>query len=779
MSDYKNNFPNKIIVQPRDEDDFDFKQIVGALLRFWPLFTGSVVAALVVAFLFLRYSTPSYKINAKILVKDDKKGGGINGSEVFADMGLLTGPSSVDNEVEVLKSRTLMEKTVDALQLNARYFAEGSVKQTELFYEKLPFELSLVGIEDDSLKLGKVFTFTNINQLQFILNDEISSKKVNYNDTLFFPFGKMVFKRKPLSPAAAGKPFIIKISKKDNVVEAFQMALSVATTSKTVSTIDLALQDAVPERGEKLINTLISIYNSLNTEDKNRIADSTISFVDNRLVYVTAELGDVEKEIESFKRKNKLTDLSAQGQLLLQNSSEGMKNIAQQQVQIDIINSLEKYLRNDQNNLKTIPAGLAVPDPTFAALIQSYNLAVLEKERQLQTTTENNPVVQTLNVQISSLKDNILANLATIGRTMQISLSQLQKGSNSFESKIEQVPQKERTFLEFSRQQSIKQELYLYLLRKREETAVSKAANIDNARVVDAAKSETQPFSPRRKLVYLFSVLLGLIFPALLLYLKHLISNKIQDKKDIARGTSAPIIGEIGRSLNSKILITASDLRQPIAEQFRLLRTNLEFMLAGNHKSKSIMITSAMSGEGKSFLSLNLATILALTNKKVVIIEFDLRKPKLSKYLEMSNNEGLSNFLINKNNDINSLIKLVPGYKNLYLFGSGIIPPNPAELISSEQTNKLFVELEEMFDFIVIDVPPVGVVADALLLAKYANVTLYVVRQAYTFKKQLEIIEELHTQKKLSNLGIVFNDLKKEKSYGYGYGYSYGEYERK
>jgi capsular exopolysaccharide synthesis family protein len=774
MTDYK-GYQSRAIVMETEDDEFDLKKVVGTLIRFWPLFLICVIGAVIIAFLFLRYSTPQYKINAKILVKDDKKGGNFGGASdnMFSDLGLFNPTKSVDNEVEVLKSRTLMEKTVDALQLQARYYVEGSVKQTELFFENVPFELSLAGIKDDSLVADKRFSLLFIDDRRFVLENDGKTKQYNYGDLLVFPFGAIRVKRN-INAAPIQKPVIVKLSKRDNVVDGFQQALTIATTSKTVSTIDLTLEDPVPQRGEKLLNTLITIYNAMNTEDKNRIADSTIAFIDNRLIYVTAELGNVEKEIETFKRKNKLTDLSAEGQLLLQNSSEGMKNVAQQQVQIEIINSLEKYLKDDKNNLRTIPAGLAVPDPTFAELIHTYNAAQLEKERQLQTTTESNPIVQTLTVQIGNLKSNILANLATIRHTMQISMNQLQRGANLFERRIGQVPEKERSFLEFSRQQAIKQELYLYLLKKREETAVSKAANIDNARVVDSAKSQTHPFSPKRTLVYLSALLIGLVLPAIAIYLRQLLNNKVEDKKDITTKTAAPIVGEIGRSPYTNSFIVKENPRHPVAEQFRLLRTNLDYMVPEGEGGRVIMITSSISGEGKSFLSLNLAAMLALRGKKVLLVEFDLRKPKLSKYLRLDNRHGLTDFLVKKNNDIGSLIKTVSEVDGLYMLGSGAIPPNPAELINNNQTRDLFSIVKTDFDYAVVDAPPVGLVTDSLLLSKYANITLYVIRQKYTFKNQLEMLDEMYRQGKLPNLGIVVNDIKRQKGYGYGYGYGSG-----
>jgi capsular exopolysaccharide synthesis family protein len=772
--------PKTIPLQPvKQEEDVRLLKVIGQLLNYWWLFLISIIVALTCGAIYMRYSTPKYKILAKILVKDEKKGSSMSGMQVFSDLGLLGGQNSVDNEVELLKSRTLMENTVKILQLNVRFFEEGKIKQSEVSFQQLPFVLTLYNFNQDSLKPTTLLSFNEINSRQFRLTYNEKEKLFYYGDTINVPFGKLQFnsfKKENIKNINRSSQINIFINRVDETVEDFQRKFNVAVTNKTVSTIDLTLVDVVPRRGELLLNTLLRNYNQMNIDDKNRVADSTITFIDNRLIYVTKELGDVEKNIQQFRQRNQLTDLSEQGKILLENSSDYFKELSKTEVQISIVHSLENYLTSGQNISRTIPAGLVIQDPTFASMIEKYNTLQLEKNRQLETTTESNPVVQRLNVQILNLKDDIIANLATIKRSMEITRAQLKNRTNSFESKISQVPSKERAFLEISRQQAIKQELYLYLLKKREETAVSKASNIENARIIDSAQSERFPFSPKRTTIFIWALLLGLVIPAFILSAQSLLSNKLETKKDITSVTAVPIVGEIGRSPESNNLIVKEKPRHPVSEQFRLLRTNLEYMLPAHVGSRVIMLTSSMSGEGKSFLSLNLAAMMSLGEKKVVLLEFDLRKPKLSKYINFENNYGLSSFLINKSSDINTLIKRVPGIENLYLFGSGPIPPNPAELINSDRTVELFSQLKANFDYIIIDVPPVGLVTDALLLSTYADISLFVVRYNYTFKNQLELVDELYQSKKLTNLGLVVNDIKKQKGYEYGYGYgiSYG-----
>jgi capsular exopolysaccharide synthesis family protein len=766
--------PN-ITASNKEEEGFNFQKLINQLLYYWWLFALSAALAFMAVFLYLRYTTPVFVINAKILVKDAKKGGNMGQSEIFEDFGLLNNNNSVENEVELLKSRTLMQKTVESQQLNFSYFASGKVKQTEVFESKLPFELVAHEMIEDSLAKSKTLFFKYIDNKKFELETGTKSQVYRYADTVNLSYGRMIFYPKKSEVTINNTDIRISLIKVDDAVASFSKKLTIGVTNKAVSTIELTIKDAVPERGELLLNTLITIYNRMNIEDKNKIADSTISFIDNRLTYVSGDLGQVEQNIQTFRQENRLTDLSTQGKIMLENTAESTNQAAQQEVQIAIINSLENYLRKQENSSRTIPAGLVISDPTFASSVQTYNTLQLEKERQLQTTTENNPIVQRIDAQLTSLRADILANLTTIRRTLSITLSQLRRRGSNVERQLQQVPGKERVSLELGRQQKIKEELFLYLLKKREETAVSKAANLETARVVDAAKSDRVPVSPKRSVLYLSAFFLGIILPSLILYIRDLLNNKVESKKDITSITQVPIIGEIGRSQFKHNFFISDNIRHPITEQLRQLRTNLEFMQSDhNGKGKVLLLTSNMTGEGKSFLAMNLAGLLAYGGKKVILLEFDLRKPKLTSSLGMENNDGISNFLINKVDIVGKLVKPIKEMAGLFLLSSGPIPPNPAELINSDRTNELYNQLKEEFDYIITDAPPIGVVTDAQLLAPYAHNTLFVVRQGYTYKNQIDLVNELYINNKFPNLGIVVNDIKKQSGYGYGYGYAYG-----
>lgn len=751
-----------------------FVRIFQSILNNWILYLVSVLLMLAAAYFYIRYSTPKYRAHAKILVKDSKKGGEITGSGIFQELDLLTDHNSTENEVELLKSRTLFEKTVDELDLNVRYYTQGKIKSKEAYHENLPVSVNLFNVNEDSIEDGEVFIDKVDGQIQVTSGNMVYN--CGYGDTLALRFGD-------LAVIPSGKhldfsywPIKVVVQKRDVAVARLKDVISISPTSKTVSTIDLTISDPLPQRGEDILNTLLLIYDQMNKDDKNRIADSTIAFIDDRLQIVAGELGDVETDIEAFRKSNDLTDISAQGKLLLDNSFEYVKELTQFDVQIEVVGSLENYLRNENNNARLVPTSLTIQDPTLINLVQAYNTAQIELDRRSQNTAANNPVMRQLQVQVNSLRGDILSNLATIKRGMTISRDRLKQKTDQLSSQMRNVPKNEKLFLEFSRQQSIKQELYLYLLKKREETSVSKAANVDMVRLVDAGKSEARPYYPKPQLIYFLAVILGFIFPGMILFIRGVLNTRITGKSDITSRTSTQILAEIIHNDNEQQLVVEQGTRTVIAEQFRTLRTNLQYVLPGANE-KCIMITSSMSAEGKSFIAMNLASAIVLTGKKVVLLELDLRKPKISKALDIDHTTGFTNFMINKS-QIEDIIIPTDISPDLYVVPSGPVPPNPSELLLLPKVKEFFDYLKLNFDYIIIDTAPVGLVSDAQLLAKFADTTLFIVRHRYTFKQQVTQIEDLRTRKKMPRVNIVINDIRVPRNLAYGYGYtSYGNQE--
>ena len=773
------NISNKLHeMNSASENEFDLGTFIKKILHNWYVFVISVFICGILAFLVIRYSTPIYKINAKVLINDDNNSKSFGGSSGdLMDLSALMGiKSNVDNEAEVLKTRALMEKVVRDLQLNAKFYKSGNIRDVELNYS--PFLITDI-LLTDSLKKTKIY-INSITNAGFSISykNPITSveekRKIKFGENLVLSqVGKFKFEKNLNFSEPLDDEYVLDLQDINEEIADLSDDITIGVTNTNVSTIDLSLLYPVPAKGERILTKLIENYTAQNVREKNRIADSTINFIDNRLVLVGQELGGIEGNIQKFKQTNKLADLTEQSKLLIDQSGDVIKQQADIETQISIIEALTFSLKNDTANTKVISSSLLQVDPVFAGLADRYNGKLLDLERLSLSSTSTNPFVSSLKSQIASLRYAILNNLAGSRKALLIKKNQFTNNFGRVEGAIKQVPAQERVYLDLARQQQIKQELYIYLLQKREETAISKTSNISNSLTIDPSKAEYKPVSPKPLLVLALAMMIGFLFPVIRIILKDTLNNRIYSKEDISNHTSVPVIGEISHNSSKETLILQKDGRSSIAEQFRALRTNLRFYLK-NEMEKVILVTSSMPGEGKSFLSINFANVLAISGKKVVIMELDLRKPKVSVQFNLDNKIGFSNYVISKELEASDIIKKTGVNDNLFIISSGPIPPNPAELLIHERTQKLFNELKEQFDYIVIDSPPIGIVTDAQLLSIYSDLTLYIVRQKYTFKEQLGLAEALYQEKKMKNIGIVVNDIEPQKGYGNGYGYRYG-----
>lgn len=762
---------------------FLFEKIKTKFFGLWPWILVSVAACTGLSFLYLKMSHPEYKIHASILVQDENKNSSFGQVEILQEFGLL-GKSNVDNEAEIFKSRALMEQVVKDLRLNVGYYIHGRVKTSEL-YTKSPIDFQVIDdIRDSAFTQDKyVFKFDAHNITSFTLSSEEVTYKGRLGDTLSLKEGRVIIvPTASYAKWSAEDPVMIAVYPVDGVAQYYMDALTVSIPNKQVSIIYLALKEATPRKGEDVLNALITAYMKANVTDKNRIADSTIKFIDDRLRIVSGELSGIEKDIEHFKTDNKLTDLTTQAGLLLQNTSDYAKDQTTQEVQLSVVVGLEQFLKNNLNDQRVVPSSLVMQDANFVALVDRYNETQMQRDKMLMSLTDKHPNIITANEQLQNLRTELLNSITSIRKGLEISVAELKKRTGGLAGEISKVPAKERAFLDYTRQQAIKQELYLFLLKKREETTISKSSTIANARVIDKAKSESSPFKPQKKVIMAAGFFLGLILPFGLSFGRDALNNKIISPQDITSTTRVPVLAEINHYKDKEAIAVALGSRQIVAEQFRSLRTNLQYLLPSANE-KVILVTSSMSGEGKSFLSINLCAALALAGKKVVLLELDLRKPKITENLRL-NKMGFSNYIISADNNWMPWIQKSGASENFDVMASGPLPPNPAELLMLPKTAALFESLKEQYDYIVIDSPPIGMVTDAEILASYANATLYLVRHRFTFKQQIQVIEKLYTKNTIPRLNIVINDVDVKKGgygyYGYGYGgYSYGEEPKK
>jgi tyrosine-protein kinase Etk/Wzc len=765
---------NPFFSEANDDENIDFRQILSKYISNWPWFLFSLMLFLGGTYLYIKYATPVFQVTARLLINDDKKSAGA-GSEMLGDLGgLLGGSSTVDNEVEVLKTRYLMGQVVKDLQLNVTYFKEGTIKSTEVYFA--PFIVKPIDINKKAQSFLAQIKFIDGKKFSFKTDDLDTVFK--YGDVISISgVGSFQILKNPNVPIEDA-PYSFTIVSEDNEVSLLTQSLTAEIGSKMVTIIDLTLNSTVPEKGEDVLTRLIFNYVQGKLQDKNEVADSTIAFIKRRLLIIGSELGDAEGNIQGFKQKNSLADMSEQGKLLVTTSGQYTSDLAKVETQISIINSILVQLKDNNANKRVLPSTLMPADLVFGNAVENYNALLLQRGKMLIGLTETNPIIVNLDKQISNSRADIEANLTSTLNGLQITKDKILRQVNAAEGQIQQVPATERNYLKLARQQQIKQELYIFLMQKSEETAISKTANIATSKTIDPPRADIKPISPKQSILYLCAALFGLLFPIIVLYIRDVINNKVDTREDVVRKTDVDIIGEISRDYEKDNLIVTNHTRSQIAEQFRALRTNLSFYLK-SESEKVILLTSSMSGEGKSFLSINLGAILALSGKKVLLMELDLRKPGLTLKLGLENNKpGFTNYIISKEQVPTDIIQ--PISENLYLMSSGLLPPNPAEILLSERTKMLFEQLRKQFDYIIVDAPPIGLVTDAQLLSQYGDITLYVVRMKYTLKAQLNIVQELYKSKKMSKMGIVINDIQDRRggygSYGYGYGYGYGTY---
>jgi tyrosine-protein kinase Etk/Wzc len=765
------------------ENDFQFKEFLNKYTIHWRWFALGVSVCSIVAFLYLRYTVPQYQASTTILVKDEQKGGMLSELSAFSDMGIGGGmKSNLDNEIEILKSRKLVESTVKKLNLNTTLIVKGSVVDREI-YQDAPIEVYFADKTNQFYENRIDLKFTELTANTFELENKSGSgtakillsntTKFHYGEQIPTQYGRLVITKSKFSNNGTKeyhRPLDIIISPLENVVGSFQGRLKVTPVSKTSSVVAVSITDAVVKKSEDFLNNLIQIYNEDAAADKNFISENTSKFIAERLTLITQELDGVEQDVESFKKSNQVTDIESEAKLFIEGSSEYDKKGVETEIQLNVVSSMLNFMKKSTNS-DLLPSNIIAGDGDASGLISSYNQLVLDRNRILKSATPENPSVVKMDQQIASLKSTVASSLSRLQSTLNIQKRDLNNNEGILNAKIGKIPAQERQFRVIARQQKVKEELYLYLLQKREETAISLAATEPNARVVDTAKANKTPVSPKKNIVYLAGLLLGLLIPFGIIYTDDLLDTKIKSRMDLDGKTLIPFIGDVPTS-DSPSEIIQSESRTSSAEALRIIRTNLEFMLskAEDGHAKTIFLTSTFPKEGKTFVSANLAATFALSGKKVLLIGMDIRNPRLDEYFTLPD-KGVTNYLSSKDLKLEDLIVKQDGFEDFHILPAGIIPPNPAELLMSKKVDLLFDELKSQYDYIIVDTAPVSLVTDTLLIAKHADCFIYVARANFLEKRMLNIPNTLYKEQKLPNLCLLLNDTDSTKGYGYGYGY--------
>ena len=562
------------------------------------------------------------------------------------------------------------------------------------------------------------------------------------------------------------------------VAEAFAENLSVEPASKTTTIALMSLQSTVRQRGIDFINRLIAFYNQDTNDEKNEVAQKSAEFIEERIGIINRELGTTENELADFKQRSGLTDLTSDAQLALQENSKYEQQRTENATQISLVTYLRDYINNPQNLDEVIPANVGLQDANLASIIEQYNTMLIERKRLLRTSSENNPAVINMNTGIEAMRHNVQTTVNSVLRGLQITRDDIERQARKFEGRINNAPLQEKEFMTISRQQEIKATLYIMLLQKREENAIMLAATANNAKIIDEAIADDIPVFPKRGIIYLVALVLGFVIPVAVIFLIDLTKFRVEGHADVEKLTSVPIVGDIPltneKNAKDGSIAVFENQNNLMSETFRNIRTNIQFMLQNDRKV--ILVTSTVSGEGKSFTSANLAISLSLLGKKVVIVGLDIRKPGLNKVFSLSSKEkGITQYLSNPEMDLMSLVQPSDVNKNLFILPGGTVPPNPTELLARDGLDKAIDMLKNNFDYVILDTAPVGMVTDTLLIGRVADLSVYVCRAGYTRKTEFTLINELMENNKLPNLCIAINglDLQKKK---YGYYYGYGKY---
>lgn len=750
-----------------DQGSLSIKDIFFKYIRFLPLFILSIAIALLVAWAYLRYTTPIYNAQGSLLIKSENNRGG-GGNDKFQDLFMSGGSANIPNEMEVLKSRPLMTRVVNALQLQVSYYAVGKIR-TPNIYKEGPFLLEIVELTDSAASFSLNIKFNDRNS--FKVNDE--GQEFSYGELFKNPHGVFRLRKHLIEP---GKEYIIDF--KPAFAVASQLVNDLVVVPKTQGTgiILLSIQTTNPVMSADIVNELMKQYQAASIEEKNITTRQTLEFIDDRMDKLQHELDSVERAMLAYRQANNIISEEYQSSNYFEKLSETDNQVNELRMQSNALELVNDYLSDKRNSFERVPSSLGIEDPTLGVLLGTYNKAQLDHKSLIDgNAPRGNIVVKQKEEELEKLRQSILENLRNLRRSNNATIANLQSRSNSVESQIRLLPAKTRDLLEIERQQQSKLVLYKILLEKREETAISQASTISNSSIVDVAYPNKVPIKPNPRSVQLMALLLGIALPALFIFVLELLNDKVNTRTDIERGTPAPILGEVGHARNDSALVVTKTNRSMVAEQFRSIRSNLQYFLNKIEKPV-IMVTSSFSGEGKSFISTNIGAVFALAGKKTVVLEFDIRKPKLISGLGMTKSSGITNYLVGTTT-LEELPVAVPNYDNLYVIGCGPVPPNPSELLLEEKVTDLFSWLKQHFDVVIIDTAPIGMVSDSMTLGKFANATLYIVRQEYTFKKQIGLIDELYTDKRLPKISVILNDVKMKPGYGYyGYGrYGYGQ----
>jgi len=748
------------------------KEIILKYLAHFPLFIISLMVCLGAGILYVRYTAPKFKATTLILVKGSQ--GSQGGSKDIIGTA-LTGQlqGNLNNELIALRGRSLMTRVVSKNGFNISYYYQGDILKTDI-YNDAPFRFIPQSIVDSNNTFSVVIRSLDSQggTVEYGTKKDLKKVAFRWNEPITAT-GMTFILAKHADQFNKSSEYIVDWKPVWMTTNELASNTSVAILSEKTSIISIELLTENLKRGKDVLNSLVYEYNLADIEDRNIITQNTIRFIDDRLGIVSGELNGVESSMQNFQGSEDIVDIGTQQGQAFGNSNAASQGLQGLYVQQSVAKMITSYFTNPDNGDKLVPSTMGLNDPTLGALIGQYNQLEAQRQKEAAFTTKNSITLKDLNNQIDDVKSSILEALQNVNKNLRLQESSLQQQNNQYRQFLTSVPRKTRAMQDIKRKQSITEGLYLYLLQKREESAItSTSANVSNYKQIDPA-SGYGPVEPNASNIYMYSGLLGILLPLGFVFLRDMLNDRISSRDDITKRVPTPVLGDIGHA-KTKVAGLVVSGRDIISEQFRIIRTNLA--LLKNKNKQVILVTSSASGEGKSFISTNLAGVLAIPGKRVALLEFDLRKPGILKDLQVNPDiKGITNFLKGQTDDLSDLYMTLEDTPTLHIYPSGPIPANPGDLLISERVAEFFERLKEQYDYIVVDTAPLGLVSDAFMLGEFSDISIFVVRQRVTLKKQVDFLSDIFKTKKLINIGVILNDVKTGGKYGYyGYGGGYG-----
>jgi tyrosine-protein kinase Etk/Wzc len=776
----------------------DVEELIKPYTKHWKWFALFIMLALVLAFIQIRYTVPEYESQAQIQIVQDKST--TSELSIFKDLDVFSGGSSkVEDEIQILGSRTNLIEVVKELGINVKIIALGNIVDSEI-YDSPPIKINFIA--SDSIINNSEFEFfvdlSTDTTFGYAAQRDSLVKVFSFGKNIPSPIGDIV-----ITPNIdrlknyKGRRLKVVIRPVTVVAQNYRKKIFISVSEEYSNILNISLNATIQKKAKDIINTLITIYNSNALEDKKAIADRTSNFINDRIADIYSDLSTVDQSAEDFKTGRGLTDIASEANLNLNVGAANLQELQNATTRLNIASSMKDIVDN-QEGYEVLPSNIGLSDASITNTTAKYNQLVLERKRLLKSSNEKNPIIVNLDQQIEGLKINMQSSLNSMTNNLELQVNSLSQQRSQINYKIYSAPGNERALRDITRQQQTTESLYLYLLQKREESQIAFASATPKSKIIDYAYNSSEfPVTPKKKLIYLASIILGLLVPFSFIYVNDLLDNKIHNMHTLGKmAKNIPVLGELPKLTKKEKKLVIKEDRSVLAESLRIIRTNLDYLIKTkeSHKGKNniIFVTSSVPGEGKTFLSSNLSMILASTNKKVLLIGADIRNPKIYTFFtgneidkmskpSKNKNAGLTEYLYNNTLEVRDIIDPMLVYHNtIDVIYSGRIPPNPAELLMSKRIKELFEEVSEMYDYVIVDTAPLMVVTDTLLISEYADLLIYVTRAGVTENKAVEFPMKLQEEGKIKGLSFVVNDVNATNlGYGGKYGYGYGQTDKK